>query len=124
MAESERIRIFSNGTEFSCWLENNCGDDCALACTDWEDGEPICDLETALMDAYCSDGTISQEIATRLGWTPERRTVLGWPCAEYTTRPRGEPKSAMLEMIAAGAKPLPGFEAPEPRRAEGGNGAR
>lgn len=77
---SDRIRPFANGTEYALWQEHNCCrckrcDWDKLALTGWDTG---CELENALSYGSGSDGTISAEIARRLGYSESE----GWTCAE------------------------------------------
>jgi len=56
---------FSNGTQFLDWQECNC-----CRCKkykDWFIEELTCDLQKAIEDSSCGDGTVSEEIYKRLG---------------------------------------------------------
>lgn len=73
---SGTVHIFSNGTEFSRWTSANC-DRCTKELT--------CDLlfgPGGIGDAFLGDGKFSQTAADRMGFTPECKAILGWPCAE------------------------------------------
>lgn len=95
-----RVHIFSNGFEFECWAEANC-DRCVL----WDNG---CPLAEGIVDAFIH-GSFASEIAARMGFRPELKAVLGWPCAERRETPPTEAEIAVREMRANGAAMLPGF---------------
>lgn len=83
----DRIHPFSNGTQFMDWREGSC---CQCAKYHVNNGavEPVCPLDEALFGACCGDGTISREIADRLG-VPEN-TWSDWQCKEFEPeRPAG-----------------------------------
>lgn len=95
---SERVRLFSNGEEYRTWNHNNC-DTCVK--------RPTCFLEEAIAAACMLDGTVSLDVAARLGVPDDGRER--WWCRELRTE--GDPlPSAAAEMERAGASPLPGFE--------------
>jgi hypothetical protein len=79
---TERIRIFTRGTQWLDWQNVNCCL-CKKSATklDWEKDEISfeCDLEQALADASLADGTVSAEQAKRLGYDHEKYV---WPCTE------------------------------------------
>lgn len=60
-----RIRAFANGTEYMAYDEDNCAccKKCAVDYGDFGD----CELQNALFTAEMDDGTITSEIAVRLG---------------------------------------------------------
>jgi len=95
---ADRIRIFSNGDQYRTWQHNNC-DRCVK--------RPTCPLEEAIASACVRDGTIAQDIATRLGMPDDDRGR--WWCKELQTWGTPEPKPAAREMADAGAAELPGF---------------
>lgn len=66
--DTTRVWTFSNGTEFDVWSERNC-ERCSKM-YDPETLESLCDLEVAIFEAGAGDGTVSKEIADRLGWKP------------------------------------------------------
>lgn len=69
MSEStDRIRQFSNGTDFCCWSSENC-DQCSKYDQQAPDGSILCEIDQAILDAAAGieGGTISREIATRMG---------------------------------------------------------
>ena len=98
---STKVHIFSSGTEFSCWMRRNC-DHCVK--------EETCDLlHGGIGAAFLGDGKFDQETADRMGFTPERKAELGWPCAEFSNV-KPEDKPAAHAMRDAGAMTLPGLE--------------
>lgn len=94
----ERVHIWSNGTEFLIWDDNNC-DRCIK--------RAVCDLSDAITEAYFGDGTFAPEIAARLGVPEDGR--LEWWCKERRTEEQG-PDPACVEMARMGAARLPGFD--------------
>jgi len=66
-----RVRPFSNGTEYNMWSERNC-ERCRKV--NWEaiDGPTSqCEIILALEAANWDDGTVSADIARRMGWDGE-----------------------------------------------------
>lgn len=75
MTTEEAIRPFANGIQFCTWTTANC-DKCRRA--------RGCEINTALTDAYCDDGTVSAEIARRMGYHPFGADWhYNWPCLEH-----------------------------------------
>jgi hypothetical protein len=74
MTDTDRIDLFSNGEDYRNWLWNNC-DRCLR--------EPDCSLRDALAAAYVCDGTVSQEVAQRLGAPDDG--IERWWCRERQT---------------------------------------
>jgi hypothetical protein len=62
------------------WSANNC-DKCGKAGDPSEAGSSSCELFEAIHDAAASDGTVSEEIAKRLGHNHEQYV---WRCPEFT----------------------------------------
>ncbi len=94
VCKAMRIHIFSNGSQFNDWSASNC-----LRCTKWSgwDELPTCDIDMALGEAYLGDGTVSQEIATRAGYDPDKYV---WPCGEVEwTEEWKEEKKMISETI-------------------------
>ncbi len=73
---TDRIQIFSTGSQYADWSTSNCH-----RCTKWSGWNelPTCDIDMALGEAYILDGTVSQEIATRADYDPEK---YNWQCGE------------------------------------------
>ncbi len=85
MAE-KRIRLFANGSQDADWQRVNCE-----RCTKWGE-DPICDLDEALLVACWNDGTVSAEIARRVGWTDTDPPRYVWPCSERVFTPEWQVK--------------------------------
>ena len=100
---NERVHIWSNGTEFMIWEENNCSRCVKAPTANWGGA---CDLNDAIAVACIDDGTFAPEVATRLGYAGEPRF---W-CKEFQGRGKPEPKPAAREMADAGMPMLPGLE--------------
>lgn len=78
MANEQRYHPFSNGTQYMDWEASNCA-----SCSKSRDEWPLaCDLQEALGLACIGDGTISEEIARRVGYL-DNRERFGWPCPEH-----------------------------------------
>lgn len=110
---TKRYRPFSNGTEFTYWDDANC---CQCALDPYQDGgdSGICDIFDALTVAYWDDGTISEDIAVKMGYpenayAPSGLPYLGWLCREFRDAPPPEPSEA-AKMYELGMPCLPGFE--------------
>ncbi len=102
MSDTERVHIWSNGTEFDIWESNNC---CKCIKRDAMTTWGVCELRDAISMSMIEDCKFAPEIAARLGHAGE---PWFW-CSERRTDEEG-PKPAALEMAEAGALPLPGFE--------------
>ena len=116
---SERVRPFSNGTEFMAWTERNC-DRCGKGMLYDEDTEAVefrCPVEEALHGADADDGSLSAEMAARMGYPAKAYTEKGgrrvrywtWDCPEFSEYPPEETPE-YVKMAALGVPPLPGFE--------------
>lgn len=76
---TERVRLFSNGTQYMDWTCNNC-DRCAKqAEPDSSLDEVACEIERAMIWALLDDGTVDEGIAKRCGYDPD---AYSWPCPE------------------------------------------
>ena len=78
----DRIRIFSNGSQDADWLGRNC-----LQCKKW--GEKVsasCEIADAMQLAYFDDGTLSAEMAKRMGY-PGPAVAYTWDCPEREEKP-------------------------------------
>ena len=96
----DRVRPFSQGTQYLDWQEGNC---CRCAKYNTEGGEvvhPVCELDEALMVAMFDDGTISREIADRLG--VPRNTWSDWACKEFAPEPPELPDGVERRVPAPG----------------------
>ena len=76
---SEPIRPFSNGTEYGDWQASNC-ERCKKAYFP-DEAETICEIFYALDMASFLDGTISEDIARRMGFLDHPESYV-WPCGE------------------------------------------
>lgn len=77
--EANDVRPFHCGSQDADWTERNCWD-CRK---EWQEDAPTewpCDIQKALQDAYWDNGTISAEIARRMGYTA--CDVYTWDCPE------------------------------------------
>lgn len=76
---NDGVYIFSCGTQFADWQEANC-----FRCTkyDYENPGARCDLDMALLEAQVGDGTVSAEIARRLGYEEGSPPRYCWQCGE------------------------------------------
>ena len=75
------VRVFSNGTEYMAWNNANCCECARYHVVDGEVVEPVCPLEEALSLASIDDGTVSHEMAGRMGLPS--RTMGGRTCKEF-----------------------------------------
>lgn len=86
-----RVSPFHCGTQFGDWTSRNC-DTCtkgiyAVTGKDaptWAEvpEDRRCAIEYALGEAYIGDGTISAEIARRMGYGDDVRQRVPWRCPE------------------------------------------
>ena len=63
---NDKIRPFSNGTEFMIWRDKNC-DRCEKANTETADRTKTCPMEYDIALASVTDGSIPKESAERVG---------------------------------------------------------
>jgi hypothetical protein len=81
MMADGRVSPFSNGIQFSQWVSSNC-DRCTKA-YDEASGAWRCPIQEALDAVYLDDGSVSPEIAARMGATsPANAGRYAWPCGE------------------------------------------
>lgn len=96
---TDRIYLFSNGTQFMDWDARNCSKCDRLT---WDkDGNPVtsCKLYHAIADAACDDGSVTPEMAQRLGYTSGAYT---WDCPERNGADREEWDRREREAIESG----------------------
>ncbi len=74
------VHPFSNGTQYGDWTEANCDTCSKRADRDHPPETCPCDIEQALLYAYVGTGTISADIADRMGRSEGR---YNWPCKEH-----------------------------------------
>jgi hypothetical protein len=100
----ERVRPFSNGSQFGDWCASNC-ERCTKATAEQEPHE-LCEIAKALGEAYWDDGSVSKEIGDRMGYKDESPPAYVWQCGEVVWteewkaqyRRRHEP-SPLLDLI-------------------------
>ena len=73
-----RCRPFHCGTQMGDWDARNC-DRCAKV--DYDARTSRCDIYDAICAGYIGDGTVSREIAERMG-LPGNECALTWDCPE------------------------------------------
>lgn len=78
---SERHDVFANGTQYLDWTARNC-DRCPLAGDPSEPGSSACDIFEAIHDAAADDGTVSTDIARRMGLL-DNEMAYTWACPEF-----------------------------------------
>lgn len=109
---SERVYPFSNGTEYIAWDSAYCWKCGRGPYRNYDDPDAqqdgFCDIFDALADAYLDDGTISAEIAERMGDPWQQR------CREFLAEWQPEPEKSEAErMRELGMPYLPGFDCGE-----------
>ena len=67
---NDKMRPFSNGSEFMCWLGDNC-ERCKKANFETADRAKTCPMEYDLAFASVTDGLIPKESAERIGLKTE-----------------------------------------------------
>lgn len=85
MSEQMRVHVFSNGDAYRTWLHNNCA-----RCVKVSD----CSLEYALASACVLDGTISPDVAARLGVPADGNER--WWCNERQVEGAAPPPSVAV----------------------------
>lgn len=78
---SDKNYPFSNGTQYMDWQESNCCT-CAKYRPDETDEEKCCPIEYALSFAAIDDGSVTDEIARRMGYKPGPPFYYVWECTE------------------------------------------
>ncbi len=61
-----KIRPFSNGSDFTNWMTNNC-DECKISTSFRDSSDFICHIDEALTIAYLDDGKIDENIFNKIG---------------------------------------------------------
>ncbi len=78
----DRIRPFSTGSQAAEWNEENC--ERCFRGYDHEKGDYCCPIQRAIDEAgIIGDGTLSPEMAARMGITAETEDRYTWRCAEF-----------------------------------------
>jgi len=75
------MRPFSNGTQYMDWVGANCDRCTKGAHRLGPDALPDCEIELALGEALCGDGSVTDEIAWRMGYYPDGSYC--WMCSEW-----------------------------------------
>ncbi len=71
------IKPFSNGTQYLDWQESNC-----VRCKKFNPDEAkpeLCNIDFELANAYLGNGSVSNKIAKRMGYDPDKYV---WRCGE------------------------------------------
>ncbi len=71
------IKPFSNGTQYLDWQSSNC-ERCKKYRDDFKDPE-ACPIDLAIGEASVSDGKITNKMAKRMGYDPNKYV---WRCGE------------------------------------------
>lgn len=81
--ETQEARPFSCGSQYGDWRSRNC-DRCVKSYDNQKpepkDGMGPCAIDNAISMAYLGNGTVSAEIAQRMGCTTS--LAYGWDCPE------------------------------------------
>lgn len=83
---ADPIYPFHCGTQYGDWSDSNC-----VRCVHGAEAhnqQPVCEIEKALLTAFAGDGTVTPEIAARMGHTAhsppaQERHSYVWPCNEW-----------------------------------------
>ncbi|MHB0967422.1 MAG: hypothetical protein ACYC36_13315 [Bellilinea sp.] len=79
MTDPARHYPFSSGTQFADWTENNCRR-CKRYGT--KPDPEKCEIDFAFGDAFWGDGSVSEDIAKRMGYLDNQRSLV-WRCNEF-----------------------------------------
>lgn len=85
---------FSNGSQYVNWTCANCERCTKQADPDASFDKMPCQIEAALAYASIDDGSVTEEIAERMGvnfWKSKDKFLYNWPCPEYRNKETGEP---------------------------------
>lgn len=83
----ERIYVFSCGSQYDDWTSSNC-DRCTKGWRVVNPDEPMaCDIQEALLVACFEDGTVSPEVAARMGVSEATKGRYNWCCGEVDWTP-------------------------------------
>ncbi len=93
-------RPFSNGTQFQDWQASNCDRCTEGAGVCLEPGQwPTCEIEAALVEAACTDGKVTAEIAKRAGVCDETRLSYVWMCPSVVWTEEWKREAGQLRMV-------------------------
>ena len=77
MTEQKRVLIFSSGSQYRNWIVSNCE-----LCTKYDPEDfATCEIDEAIRQAYYDDGTVTEAIAKRAGYTEPNQAYV-WKCGE------------------------------------------
>jgi hypothetical protein len=81
----ETIRLFSNGSEYESWISRSCHSCNKYRPNAVEREEFVCDIDYAILEAACNDGTVTRDIALRIGMDEEQSYGWQWKqrCPEF-----------------------------------------
>lgn len=71
-------RPFSNGSQYCDWDSRNCCNCIKYSTTDPDK----CEIQNALSEACFGDGTVTEDIAKRMGYM-EHKNSYNWRCPEF-----------------------------------------
>lgn len=81
----EEVRPFSCGSQYGDWRSRNCYR-CVKSYENTKpepkDGMGPCDIDNAVGMAYIGSGSVTPEIAKRMGYSGENEGAYGWDCPE------------------------------------------
>lgn len=80
--DQARARPFHCGSQAADWTCSNCDRCKKQSPRDAAFDEMTCEIERAIGEAYMSDGTVSQEMAKRMGYDGSPTSYL-WQCGEW-----------------------------------------
>lgn len=76
---SEKFYPFSNGSQYNDWQDSNC-ERCKKFDQDQADPSK-CEIDFEIGKAYLGDGSVSKDIANRIGFFDHQRSYV-WKCPE------------------------------------------
>jgi hypothetical protein len=89
---AEEVRPFSCGSQYGDWRSRNC--DRCIKSYDNQNPQPKngmgpCDIDNAIGIAYIGSGSVTHEIAKRMGY--DDPCAYGWDCPERELKPQPSP---------------------------------
>ncbi len=79
--DDARVRPFYCGTQMGDWTARNC-ERCVKGWRHEHGSDIRCDIDGAIAVGYIGDGTVSAEIARRMGYVKESPPAYTWDCLE------------------------------------------
>lgn len=104
MPDDDRVYVFSCGSQYVDWLDNNCCGCRKQADPEASLDEMPCDIERALSWAAVDDGRIPLPVADRMGKTANKGRY-SWPCPERDPPWADAPRPAEPADLFAGLEP-------------------